>query len=218
MSEVKHTPFVNAVEKPTAQAPDPNPVTPAQPVTPTRSVAESILKAGVTVEALENEIDRILEERKKARAEASKPKEPDWTKISEQDAYRQDIYIPVIEHDVPDYMNLKLRDQAYEVVWASKDQRRLGQLLAEGYEYIKPEHIDPHFKLPLRFDSENLYIYVDVIAMRVHKRILYGKRRKALDISQRQLKNTNKIPQQRLKGTFDLTSDEPMLEPGFSLY
>jgi hypothetical protein len=115
-------------------------------------------------------------------------------------------------------MNMKLKDQAYEVVWASKDQRRLGQLKAEGYEMLREEHVDPHFKLPLQFNSEGFYEYVDVVAMRVHKRILYGKRRKTLDISLRQLKNTNRIPQQRLKGTYELSSDEPILDPGFSLY
>ena len=217
MPEIKHTPMANAVAQSTAAAPDPNPVTPATPAA-AKSVAESILKAGVTVEALESEIDRILEDRKKARAAALQPKEPDWSKLTEQDAYRQDIYIPVIEHDVPDYMNMKLKDVAYDVVWASKDQRRLGQLKAEGYELLKPEHVDPKFKLPLAFTSEGFYEYVDVIAMRVHKRILWGKRRKALDISQRQLKNNKGIPQQRIKGTFDLSSDEPNLEPGFSLY
>jgi hypothetical protein len=217
MPEIKHTPMANAVAQSTAAAPDPNPVTVA-PATPAKSVAESMLKAGVTVEALESEIDRILEDRKKARAAALQPREPDWAKLTEQDAYRQDIYIPVIEHDVPDYMNMKLKDAEYDVVWASKDQRRLGQLKAEGYELLKPEHVDPKFKLPLEFTSEGFYEYVDVIAMRVHKRILWGKRRKALDISQRQLKNSKGIPQQRIKGTFDLSSDEPNLEPGFSLY
>lgn len=217
MPEIKHTPMANAVTQPTPMAPDPNPVTVA-PATPAASVAASMLKAGVTVEALESEIDRILEERKKKRAEANKPQEPDWINLSEQDAYRQDLYIPVIEHDVPDYMNMKLKDQAYEVVWASKDQRRLGQLKAEGYEMLTIDHVDPHFKLPLLFNSEGFYEYVDVIAMRVHKRILYGKRRRALDISHRQLKNTNRIPQQRRPGSYDLSSDEPILDPGFSLY
>jgi hypothetical protein len=101
-------------------------------------------------------------------------------------------------------MNMKLKDTEYEVVWASKDQRRLGQLCAEGYEFLKPEHVATDFKLPLLFDSEGMYRYQDVIAMRVHKRILYGKRRKGLAISQAQLRNNHRPPTTRIKDTFEL--------------
>lgn len=186
--------------------------------TTAKNLASAIASTGVTADALETQIEAILKKRKAEAIEAARPKEPDWSKTTEQDAYNPAVYIPVIEHDIPDYMNIKLKDQEYEVVWASRDQRRLGQLLAEGYEFLKPEHIAPDFKTPLAFDSEQQYIYQDVIAMRVHKRILYGKRRKALEISKQQLRNKNKIPQQRIKGTFELAPDVPDLEPGFSLY
>ncbi len=114
--------------------------------------------------------------------------------MTEQQAMNPATYIPVIEHDIPDYMNIKLKDTEYEPVWASRDQRRLGQLLAKGYEFITPEMMADNFKVPLLFDSERHYVYSDVIAMRVHKRILYGKRRKAAEISLKQLKNKNRIP------------------------
>ena len=130
----------------------------------------------------------ILAKKKLERKAAVEPKEPDWSKITEAEAYEPNVYIPVIEHEIPDYMNILLKDSEYEAVWASRDQRRLGQLLAEGYEFIKPEHMATGFKLPLRFDSEKMYIYQDVVAMRVHKRILYGKRRRALEISLGQLR------------------------------
>src|SRR6266567_4019566 len=139
--------------------------------------------------------------------EAAKPKEPNWGTLTEQQAMSQDMYIPVIEHEIPDYMNMKLKDPEYECVWASRDQRRIGQLMAQGYELLKKDHIHPDFPVPLRFDSEGLYIYVDVVAMRVHKRILYGKRRKALQVSLNQLTNRNKPPRVRLKGSYDLAED-----------
>jgi len=40
--------------------------------------------------------------------------------------------------------------------------------------------------------------------MRVHKRILYGKRRKGLAISQAQLRNNHRPPTTRIKDTFEL--------------
>jgi hypothetical protein len=104
-------------------------------------------------------------------------------------------------------MNMKLKDTEYEVVWASRDQRRLGQLLAEGYELLKEEHVAPDFKAPLAFGSDGQYVYVDVIAMRVHKRILYGKRRRALQVSLNQLLNRNRPPRVRIKDTFELEQE-----------
>lgn len=193
------------------------PVNPATETT-TAQVAAAILDKGVSSEALDAQIEKLLDERKKKHEQAALPKEPDWSKLSEQDAYKKDVYIPVIEHDIPDYMNIKLADESYMPVWVSRDQRQLGAKQAEGYELIKPEMLAKDFKAPLKFDSEGLYIYADVIAMRVHKRLLFGKRRRSLEISQRQLKNTNRTPKQRIKGTYDLSNDEPLLEPGLEIY
>ena len=97
----------------------------------------------------EKQIDAVLAKRAADRKEAAQPKEPDWSTLSEKEAMSTAIYIPMIEHDVPDYMNMMLKDTEYECVWASKDQRRLGQLVAEGYEFLKLEHVHPQFKVPL---------------------------------------------------------------------
>ena len=154
---------------------------------------------------LEKQIKAILAKTAQERVEAAQPKEPDWATLTERDACNPAIYIPVIDHAIPDYMNMKLKDPEYEVVWANKDQRRVGQLQAEGYELLKKDHVHPSFKLPLLFNSEGLYEYQDVIAMRVHKRILYGKRRRGLDLSQQQLRNNRRPPSTRIKDTFDLS-------------
>jgi hypothetical protein len=159
----------------------------------------------VTPEALEAAVNAALAKAAAKRQEAAKPKEPNWATLTEAEAMSAATYIPVIEHDIPDYMNMKLKDAEYMCVWASKDQRRIGQLQAEGYEFLKPEHIHPDFKIPLRFDSENLYTYADVVCMRVHKRIVYGKRKKALQISLNQLANRNRPPRVKMEGAFELT-------------
>lgn len=189
--------------------------TPAQAPAPKTAPLSSITTAD-----LEKYLNKALAERKRAEAEAAKPKEPDWKNITETDAYNPAVFIPVIEHDIPDYMNIKLKDTEYEPVWASKDQRRLGQLLAEGYEFITPEMMASEFKVPLLFNSDKHYEYQDVIAMRVHKRILFGKRRRALEISQQQLKNSHSVP--RLKERYekdDLNLDADVeFGPGLSTY
>jgi hypothetical protein len=174
-------------------------------VDPTSVVAVALNKTGTTPENLEDQIKAVLAKMQENKREASKPKEPNWATVTEKDFLNPQVHIPIIEHDLPDYMNMKLKDAEYEVVWANRDQRRIGQLTATGYEFLKPEHVHPDFKCPLPFDSEKLYIYQDVVAMRVHKRILYGKRVKALQTSLNQLANRNRPPRVRVQNSFDLS-------------
>jgi len=138
-------------------------------------------------EDLEAVVRRILEEKNPPK---KVPKEPDWATITEAEALDPEspVYIPVIEHEVPSYLDVKLADPEYVVVWVNRDQRRVSAMLATGYEFLKPEHVSKDFALPLKFDSEKMYTYADVVAMRVHKRIKLGKARKYVDMSTGQLK------------------------------
>ncbi|MDR3392436.1 MAG: hypothetical protein P4L77_11965 [Sulfuriferula sp.] len=207
---------VTAAIKAAAPAPvvEAAPIPAAKPTVtedPSVKLAKALSDAGITNETLEQQIEAILKRKKVERKEALTPKEPDWSKITEAEAYKPDVYIPVIEHDIPDYMNIELKDNEYEAVWASRDQRRLGQLQAEGYEFIQKEHFAAGFHIPLIFDSEGLYLYQDVVAMRVHKRILYGKRRRALEISLNQLKRRG--ADARIKAKLSkLIAEDPFLE------
>lgn len=203
-------PEINHKDQPGVQAPPPTtekPTLNASPAAVAKAVASVATDTTITAEQLEAAVRQVLSKNKAAAVEAAKPKEPHWGSLTEQQAMSQDIYIPVIEHEIPDYMNMMLKDSEYEAVWASRDQRRVGQLTATGYELLKKEHVHSSFSLPLLFDSEGLYIYQDVVCMRVHKRILYGKRRKALQVSLNQLANRNKPPRVRLKNSYDLTED-----------
>lgn len=203
MPEIKHE------NQPSVPAPPPSVTTP--------KIAATLAAAGITEENLEAKLQEVFA-RQRATKAAEAVKEPDWTKITEEDAYNSAIYIPVIDHDIPDYMNMKLKDQEYMCVWASRDQRRIGQLLAEGYEMLKPEHVDPSFKTPLKFASDGNYEYADVVCMRVHKRILLSKRRRSMEISQAQLKRSNKLPLVKSRPGQDDLGLDPQIGPGMSLY
>lgn len=205
-------PEINHKDQPSIPVPASTPK--AAPEVTAQKLAAAIANAGVSNSDLEKQIEAILNKKKAEAKAAMAPKEPNWSEISEQDAYNSDVYIPVIDHDIPDYMNMKLKDGEYDVVWASRDQRRLGQLTAEGYEFLKAEHVHPSFKLPLPFNGEGHYIYQDVIAMRVHKRILYGKRRRALEMSKNQLKRRG--ADARIKAKLaEIIEGDPSLEMAF---
>ena len=161
-------------------------------------------KAPVSQQELQKAVEIALKNLRTERVEAAKPKEPDWATLSEAEASNMTVYVPVIDHEIPQYMDIKLKDPEYVAVWPNRDQRRIGQLQAEGYELLKPEHLHPDFKIPLKFNSEGMYCYEDVVAMRVHKRILFGKRRRMLELSQRQLSNNRRPPSSRIKDTLNL--------------
>jgi len=178
--------------------------------------AEKLVSAGVSPETLEDVIKKVLDARKTAAVEALTPKEPDYTKLSEDDALRQDIYIPVIEHDLPEYMSVRLKDNEYVAIWVNRDQRQLGAKLAEGFEFLKKEHLANDFLAPLKFDSEGLYIYQDVVCMRVHKRIRFAKLRKFYDLSRNQLKPAQ--AQENAKSTLmeKVILGDPALDQAFA--
>lgn len=189
----------------------------AVPIEPTdQEVSDAAKAAGVTPEMLHAAVEEVLNKRKARVVDSFTPKEPDWSKISEKDILTKDIYIPVIDHEIPDYMNVQLKDQEFVPVWASRDQRRLGQLLAEGYEFIRAEHLKTNWTPPLKFDSEGNYIYQDVIAMRVHKRIRFAKLRRIQEVSQSQLKSAKAQSDAKRKLAEEVIANDPALDVAFS--
>src|ERR1700733_10659598 len=110
-------------------------------VDPTSKVAAALNATGTTPDNLEEQIKAVLAKLQVQKAEAARPKEPNWATVTEKDFLNPQVHIPIIEHDLPDYMNMKLKDAEYEVVWANRDQRRIGQLTATGYEFLKKEHV-----------------------------------------------------------------------------
>lgn len=169
---------------------------------------------GIDPAILEQALEAVIEKRRDAIKQKAKGVEPDWSTLEEKDYYNQELYIPVIEHDIPDYLNMRLKDTSYVAVWANMDQRRLGQLFAEGYEALRKEHVDPTFKLPLVFNSEGMYRYADVICLRVHKSIRVAKLRRIQDISAKQLKRVG--ADARIKSKMvDAILGDPYLEAAF---
>ena len=172
--------------------------------------------AGLSPEDLEAEILRILGKRATTTLkESAIAEEPDWASLTEEEAtdLNKALNIPIIEHEVPAYMDIRLKDPMYVTVWVNRDHRRMGEVLAQGYEPLKAEHIAGDFKVPLRFDSEGLYTYMDVIAMRVHKKILFAKRRAVVEKSFYQLRALRALSEEKVKGKMD--NEDPLLGNAF---
>ena len=179
-------------------------------------VASTLAAGGIDSDTLEDIIKKVLDNRKNEVVKKLVPKEPDYKALSEKDILNQEIYIPVIEHDIPDYMNVTLKDEEYVPIWVNRDQRQLGAKLAEGFEFVKKEHLPDGYQAPLKFDSEGLYIYQDVVCMRVHKRIRFAKLRKFFDMSKNQLKPAQ--AQENAKGKLmeQVILGDPALDAAFA--
>ena len=144
-----------------------------------------------------------LEKKVATKVEAPAPQADtpiDWTKITEQQVADLSFPIPVIEHEIPEYMTVYLRDQNYIAKWSHTSQRRLGMLLAEGYDYVKKEDWDENYPHILEFNAEGKLIYDDVVALKIHKSKYFGKvRRETLKATQ--LKNV--AGYSKVKGTIN---------------
>lgn len=106
------------------------------------------------------------------RAAAKKP-EIDWTKITERDITNLDIDIPVIEQEVPSYMDVHLLDKNYIARWVNIMPQRIGVCLAEGYTYVKEADMDPRYPVYLKWDTSGNYSCGDVVCLRVLKSRYY---------------------------------------------
>lgn len=150
-------------------------VTPAKAEVPS---PEKIMELLQRVQALETA--KVPE----VKAAAAPPEvKIDWSKVSERDVADLNFPIPVIEHELPEYMTIWLKDNSYIAKWCHTTQRRVGTLLAQGYEFIKSEDWDTNYPQILKFDAEGHLTFDDVVAVRIHKSRYYGKIKRERDKS-----------------------------------
>lgn len=110
--------------------------------------------------------------------QALKSTEIDWSKVNEDSVADLDFPIPVIEHEMPDYMTIHLKDNNYVAKWIHQLPSHLGTMLASGYEWITESDWDPNFPKVLGFNSEGHLTYEDVVGLKVHKSRYLGKLRR----------------------------------------
>lgn len=140
----------------------------APPVVTTPQTDAQILELLEKVSKLESKVDSKL-----GTTASQKPltaDDIDWTKVTEAQVFDLSFPIPVIEHELPDYMNIHLRDQNNIARWVHHMPRHLGSQLASGYSYITKEDWDENFPLVLQFNTEGHLIYDDVVALKIDKR------------------------------------------------
>ena len=140
---------------------------PVKPVTP-KVTDEQLLQLLSTVQDLQKKVEAKPKEQV-----APEPAPIDWANIEEKDIFDMSLNIPAIDQEVPNYMDLHLKDPAFVGRWVHKMPERLGPMRAIGFDFITKEDWDGSFPLMLNWDSEGHLSYGDVVALKVPKSKYY---------------------------------------------
>jgi hypothetical protein len=139
-----------------------------------------------------------------------KKREPlDFNKLSEQDIFDLNIPIEVIDHDMPDYVKVELKDKSYVARWVNKNPRRLGPMKARGWDYVVPEDLATKLKIDLSVDENGQFRFDDVILMKCEKMRYFGMLRANHERALLQVnpKEHHKVEKARVQNDLSTTAD-----------
>ena len=114
----------------------------------------------------------------KLRAAAIERQPIDWTKIAEKDIFELDMPVELVDHTMPDYMNVVAKDSSMALRWVHKMPRRLGPVKAMGFQFAHKEDIEGELNVAIEENADGRLQSDDVILMMIPKRIYFGMLRK----------------------------------------
>lgn len=114
----------------------------------------------------------------KLRAAVAERKPVDWNKIVERDIFDLNCPIDIVDHQMPDYMNVEAVDSNFVLRWVQKMPRRLGPMKAMGYQFCVKEDIKGELNIAIEENVNGQFAFDDVILMKIEKRLYYGMLRK----------------------------------------
>lgn len=132
---------------------------------------------------MEEFTQRVLAAVKQARATEEETKKvipryiTDFSNIQEKDIFNFDLPINPISHEIPDFLDARLKDPNFVTRWIHTSSRRLGECLAQGFKYVKPEELVADLKVQITPDAAGHIIYSDVVLMKITKEKYYGRLR-----------------------------------------
>lgn len=112
----------------------------------------------------------------------------DFATMREQSVFDLNIPIQAIDHQIPEYLDIKLRDPNFAPRWIQTSSKRLGTAISQGWAYITKEDLEEHLHVEIEPDSSGHYVYIDTVAMKIPKQKLYSQLRanylRAIQITQ----------------------------------
>jgi hypothetical protein len=133
------------------------------------------------ISELENMLRQLIAGQVSGVKVGSAPKKPaklDFSKLSEKDVFDLNIPIEAVDHSMPDYLKVDLKDTNYVPRWVNRDPRRLGPMKANGWDFVKPDEIENSLTLAITTDENGQYRFADTVLMKCEKVEYFGQLRR----------------------------------------
>lgn len=101
----------------------------------------------------------------------------DFSTIQERDIFNMDLPINPISHEIPDFLDAKLKDPNFVTRWIHTNSRRLGEVMAQGFTYVRTDELQENLKVDVTPDAAGHIVYSDVVLMKITKAKYYGRLR-----------------------------------------
>lgn len=98
----------------------------------------------------------------------------DWTKMSEKDVFDMSVPIELVDHSMPDYMKVELKDSNFVPRWVHKMDRRLGPMKSKGFLFVTADEIQGELNIAISPNADGIFQHDDVFLMKIEKRKYFG--------------------------------------------
>ena len=93
----------------------------------------------------------------------------DYAHMTEDDVYNLDVPMEARPFSSEDSLRVTLRDSGLIARWVNKDARRLGAMIAKGFQYVTEKDLAKKLEVEVSADSEGHFSLGDVILMKITK-------------------------------------------------
>ena len=101
----------------------------------------------------------------------------DFSVLHEQNVFDLNTPIQAIDHQIPEYLDIKLKDPNFAPRWIQTSSKNLGTKRSQGWAYITSDDLAEELKVEIEEDSSGHYVYIDTVAMKIPKAKLYSQLR-----------------------------------------
>lgn len=123
-------------------------------------------------------VQEHIQEDLKAKTEKPKPQwVTDFSVLHENNVFDLNTPIQAIDHQIPEYLDIKLLDANFAPRWIQTSSKNLGTKRSQGWSYITEEDLAEGLKVEIEEDSSGHFVYIDTVAMKIPKSKLYSQLR-----------------------------------------
>lgn len=153
--------------------------------------------SGLSNEQMQDFAARVMVATQQLNAQKQEPTKDryitDFSNIGEESIFDLSVPIKVIDHTMPDFLDVKLKDKNFVARWIHTGQRRMGQARAQGWTYVTREDLETDLLVEITTDVAGHFIYTDVVLMKLTKNKYYGALRANFQRALNMAGNSNRL-------------------------